>query len=202
MITCKNGVFHICTESYSYLFQINAYGIPEHLHFGAPIQTADAEALSCRPGLGWGCSVLLNGEDTASSLDTLALEWSGSGRGDYRESPLELSGIATDFRYEGFEIMDGIAPMILPQAHGAVETLKLTLAQKGAKLHLYYSAFPTALTRRAVLENVGEASLRLTKLMSFSMDIPGSFHMATFNGGWIAEMRRENTPVGAAKVVN
>ena len=137
MITCKNGVFHICTESYSYLFKINAYGIPEHLHFGTPIQTADAEALSCRPGLGWGCSVLLNGEDTASSLDTLTLEWSGSGRGDYRESPLELAGISTDFRYESFEILEGTAPMTLPQAHGAVETLKLTLAQKGAKLHLY-----------------------------------------------------------------
>ena len=202
MITCKNGVFHICTESYSYLFKINAYGIPEHLHFGAPIQTADAEALSCRPGLGWGCSVLLNGEDTASSLDTLTLEWSGSGRGDYRESSLELAGISTDFRYESFEILEGTAPMTLPQAHGAVETLKLTLAQKGAKLHLYYSAFPTALTRRAVLENAGEEPIRLTKLMSFSMDLPGSFHMATFNGGWIAEMRRENTPVGATKVVN
>ena len=202
MITCKNGVFHICTESYSYLFKINAYGIPEHLHFGAPIQTADAEALSCRPGLGWGCSVLLNGEDTASSLDTLTLEWSGSGRGDYRESPLELAGISTDFRYENFEILEGTAPMTLPQAHGAVETLKLTLAQNGVKLHLYYSAFPTALTRRAVLENAGEEPIRLTKLMSFSMDIPGSFTMATFNGGWIAEMRRENTPVGAAKVVN
>ena len=202
MITHENGIFHIRTEAWSYLFQIDAYGIPRHLHFGVPVRTEDAVALSCRPGLGWGSSVLLDREDTASSLDFLGLEWSGSGRGDYRESPLELAGVSTDFRYESFEILEGTAPMTLPQAHGAVETLKVTLAQGGAKLHLYYSVFPTAITRRCVLENIGDAPIRLNKLMSFTLDLAGSFTMATFNGGWIAEMRRENTPVGMSKVVN
>ena len=94
MITHQNGVFHIQTESYSYLFKIDDYGIPEHLHFGTPVQTEDAFPLSCRPGLGWGSNVLLREGDTASNLDALALEWSGSGRGDYRESPVELTGRA------------------------------------------------------------------------------------------------------------
>ena len=202
MIVHENGIFHIRTECYSYLFRINSYGIPEHLHFGVPVQTADAQALSCRPGLGWGSSVLLNGEDTASSLDFLALEWSGGGRGDYRESPLELAGQSTDFRFESFEILEGTASMILPQAHGALEALKITLAQKNAKLYLYYSAFPTAITRRCVLENTGETPIHLNKLMSFSLDLPGEYTMATFNGGWISEMGRCNTPVGRSKVVN
>ena len=202
MISCENGIFHIRTEHYSYLFRINDYGIAEHLHFGAPVQAGDAEAMRCRPGLGWGSSVLLDKENTASSLDFLPLEWSGSGRGDYRESPLELSGVSSDFRFDSFEILDGSVPMTLPQAHGAVGTLKLTLTQPGAKLHLYYTAFPTALTRRCVLENTGDEPLRLNKLMSVCIDLPGSFTMATFNGGWIAEMRRENTPVGMSKVVN
>ena len=52
MITETNGVFHIQTGVYSYLFKINSYGIPEHIHFGAPVKTEDAFALSCRPGLG------------------------------------------------------------------------------------------------------------------------------------------------------
>jgi len=202
MITHNNGIFHIRTEAYSYLFRINAYGIPEQLHFGAPIQAEDADAMCCRPGLGWGSSVLLDKDDTASSLDFLSLEWSGSGRGDYRESPLELSGVSTDFRYDSFEILEGCASMTLPQAHGAEATLKLTLVQPGAKLHLYYSVFPTALTRRCVLENTSDTPLRLNKLMSFSIDLPGSFTMVTFNGGWIAEMRREDTKVGMSKVVN
>ena len=39
MITEENGVFHIRTETCSYLFKINAYGLAEHLHFGAPVKT-------------------------------------------------------------------------------------------------------------------------------------------------------------------
>lgn len=204
MICEQNGVFHIGTEAYSYLLKINAYGIPEHVHFGAPVKTEDASALCCRPGLGWGGSVLLNPEDTASCLDALALEWSGSGRGDYRESPLELSGIPSDFRYSGFRILEGCAAMKsgLPQAHGGMETLELTLEQNGARLSLYYTAYETAVVRRAVLENTGSTPLRLGKLMSFCVDLPGAYRMAAFHGGWIAEMRRQDVSVGGSKVVN
>lgn len=204
MITEQNGVFHIRTETYSYLFKIDDYGIPEHIHFGSPVQTGDAGALSCRPGIGWGSNVLLKEGDPASCMDALALEWSGSGRGDYRESPLELLGGSSDFRYGGFEILKGSVPMTsgLPQANGASETLAVTLTQPGARLTLYYAAYPTAILRRTVLENTGSSTIQVNKLMSFCVDLPGTYVMSTFNGGWIAEMRREDTPVGAAKVVN
>ena len=204
MIAEENGVFHIRTDTYSYLFKIDAYGLPEHLHFGAPVKTRDADALSCRPGLGWGASILLDPKDTASCPDVLPLEWSGSGRGDYRESPLELAGEPGDFRYTGYKIHEGGVPMAcgLPQAHDAPETLEITLRQPGGELTLVYTAFPTAIVRRTVLTNTGDKPLRLNKLMSFCVDLPGSYTMATFNGGWIAEMRRCDTPVGASKVVS
>ena len=204
MITEENGVFHIRTDTYSYLFKIDAYGLAEHLHFGAPVKTRDAGALSCHPGLGWGASILLDPKDTASCPDVLPLEWSGSGRGDYRESPLELAGEPGDFRYTGYKIHEGGASMAcgLPQAHDALETLEITLRQPGGELTLFYTAFPTAVVRRTVLTNTGDKPIRLNKLMSFCVDLPGSYTMATFNGGWIAEMRRWDTPVGASKVVN
>ena len=204
MITEENGVFHIRTDTYSYLFKIDAYGLAEHLHFGAPVKTRDAGALSCRPGLGWGTGILLDPKDTASCPDVLPLEWSGSGRGDYRESPLGLAGEPGDFRYTGYKIREGGVPMAcgLPQAHDAPETLEITLRQPGGELTLFYTAFPTAIVRRTVLTNTGDKPLRLNKLMSFCVDLPGSYTMATFNGGWIAEMRRCDTPVGASKVVN
>ena len=204
MITNENNLFHLKTEHYSYLLRINDRGIPEHLHFGAPVRTEDAEGFLCRPGLGWGSSVVLDDKDTNSSLDDKMLEWSGSGRGDYRESPLELAGQSTDFRFAEAKIHEGIVPMEsgLPQAGGDGQTLELILEQKGAKLHLYYTAFETALTRWTVLENTGDAPIQIQKIMSTCLDIPGSFHMATFNGGWIAEMRRHDAPVGGSKVVN
>ena len=129
MILSENNRFHLFTEHYSYLIKISPYGIPEHLYFGPPVETADADALSLRPGLGWGGSVLLQKDDTASCMDALALEWSGSGRGDYRESPLELLGQPTDFRFESSRIFEGAEPIAcgLPQAHGGTQTLELTL---------------------------------------------------------------------------
>ena len=204
MIICKNNVYHLVTDSYSCLLRINAYGLVEHLHFGAPVKTEDAESFACRPGLGWGASVLLDEKEAASSADVLALHWSGSGRGDYRESPLELSGVSTDFRFTGAQILEGSPEMAcgLPQAHGAEQTLELTLEQPGAKLKLYYTPYPTALVRRTVLENTGDTAIQVNKLMSFSMDLPGTYTMATFHGGWIAEMRRQDVPVGGSKVVN
>ena len=204
MIICQNNVYHLRTDSYSCLFRINSQGLVEHLHFGAPVLTEDAESFACRPGLGWGASVLMDSTDTASSADVLALQWSGSGRGDYRESPLELAGISSDFRFAGAQILSGSPAMEcgLPQAHGAEQTLELTLEQPGARLRLYYTPYPTAMVRRTVLENTGDAPISVSKLMSFSMDLPGSYRMATFNGGWIAEMRRQDTPVGGSKVVN
>ena len=204
MITCQNNVYHLRTDRYSCLLRVNNWGLVEQLHFGSPVRTEDAESFACRPGLGWGESILLDAKETASCPDVMALAWSGSGRGDYRESPLELGGVSTNFRFAGAQVLEG-CPAIesgLPQAHGGEETLEITLEQPGAKLTLYFTPYPTALVRRTVLENTGDAPIALSKLMSFSMDLPGEYTMATFNGGWIAEMRRQNNTVGAAKVVN
>ena len=204
MIEVKNGLIHLKNDSLSCLLRVNRYGLLEQLHFGAPIDTADADALACNPGLGWGSCLLLNDADTASCPEQIMLAWSGSGRGDFRESPLELNGQSTDFCYVNHEILESPGPMActLPQPHGACETLKVNLEQAGARLSLYFSLYQTALTRRAVLENTGDQPVQLHKLMSFSMDLPGSFQMTTFNGGWASEMNKTVTPVTRSRVVS
>ena len=203
MIIHENGVFLLKNDSLSYLFRLTKYGQPEHLHFGAPVDIGDAEALRCKPGIGWGSSILLEDEDSGSCLDVLPLEWSGSGRGDYREPPLTTHQ-ATDLRYTGHRILDEGIPMTsgLPQAHGPCQTLELILEQPGLRIRLYYSLFDTALVRRAVVENTGGSPMTLTKVMSYCLDLPGAFNMTTFNGSWIAEMRKLTVPVGESRVVN
>ena len=154
MILHNNGLFHLKNDTLSYLFQVSKYGQLQHVHFGAPVSTGDAYALTCRPGLGWGSFVVLEDSDPESCLDFLALEWSGSGRGDYRESPLELGGVSSDLRYVNYSILEGPAMMTcgLPQAHGDCETLEITLEQPGLRVKLYYTLFDTAITRRTVVE--------------------------------------------------
>ena len=204
MILHNNGLFHLKNDNLSYLFRVGKYGELQHIHFGAPVSCQDAYALSCRPGLGWGSFVVLEDSDPESCLDFLALEWSGSGRGDYRESPLELGGVSSDLRYVNFSVLEGPAMMTsgLPQAHGDCETLEIILEQPGLRVKLYYTLFDTAITRRTVVENTSDTPRTLQKVMSTCMDLYGNYTMATFHGGWSSEMRRHNDPVGGAKVVN
>ena len=203
MIQFENNFFLLSTKNYSCLLRIDPYGLLEQLHFGAPISMEDAPIFVHRQGLGWGSAVLLNDPDTESCMDAMPLAWSGSGRGDYRESPLEI-GTATDFRYVSHTIRDGIVPMLsgLPQALGGEESLEITLEQPGLRLKLCFTLFETAVTRRAVLENTGSDSITVSKLMSFMMDLPGSYEMTTFDGGWCAEMRRHTVPVLDSRIVN
>jgi len=203
LILHNNGLFLIKNDEFSYLFQVDQYGYLRHLHFGAPVNAEDAAALSCHPGMGWGSNIVLEDSDPESCLDFLPLEWSGSGRGDYRETPLE-TGKATELRYVNHSVTEGPAPMEsgLPQAHGNCETLEVVLEQPGLRLKLYYTLFDTVLTRRAVVENIGEEPVCLQKVMSFCVDLYGNFNMASFHGGWSAEMRRHDVSVGGAKVVN
>ena len=204
MIECKNGLFHLRNHALSCLLRVNRYGLLEQVHFGAPVRSEDVDALAAQPGLGWGSSLLLNDKDPGSCPDAMALAWSGSGRGDFRESPLEMDGTSTDFCYVNHKVLNEAPSMEsgLPQTHGKGETLELTLEQPGARLKLYFTLYETALTRFAVLENTGDTPIALHKLMSFSMDLYGSFTMTTFNGGWAAEMQRCDTKVGASRVVN
>ena len=204
MIECKDGLFHLTNRSLSCLLRVGRYGLLEQVHFGAPIRTEDVEAMAGQPGLGWGSSLLLNDKDTGSCPDAMALAWSGSGRGDFRESPLEMNGMSTDFTYVNHKVLEQAPVMCsgLPQTHGEGETLEITMEQPGARLKLYLTLYETAMTRFAVLENTGEAPIRLQKLMSYSMDLYGTYTMTTFNGSWIAEMQRCDTAVGAARVVN
>ena len=204
MIECKNGLFHLKNNVLSCLLKVNRYGLLEQAHFGAPVESGDVEALSAQPGLGWGSSLLLNDKDPASCMDAMALAWSGSGRGDFRETPLEMDGAATNFTYVNHQVLMQIpAPVSsLPRSHGKGEVLEITMEQPGARLKLYFVLYDTALTRFAVLENIGDAPICLHKLMSFSADLYGSFTMTTFNGNWASEMHRCDTPVGASRVVN
>ena len=203
MILHENGVFLLKNNAFSYLLRVNTQGLLEQLHFGGEVELADAANFVVAAGPGWGCSVVLDDNDTGSCMDAMPLAWSGSGRGDYRETPLQV-GASTDLRYAGFEVLEGIAPMVsgLPQATDGGETLVITMAQPGLQVKLYFTLFDTALTRRTVVENTGDSDITVSKVMSAMLDLPGNFEMTTFDGGWIAEMRKHTVPVLDSRVVN
>jgi alpha-galactosidase len=204
MIIHENGVFLLSNQNLSMLLRVNTQNLLELLHFGGPISMKDAAAMIFRNGPGWGASVLLDENDGECVPDVIRLGWSGSGRGDYRESPLELAGQPTDLRYVGYRIIEDIVPMSgqMPQAQGTAQTLEITMEQPGLRLKLYFTLFERAITRRTVLENTGDKTVVLQKIMSNMLDLPGDYEITTFDGGWIAEMRKHTLPVLDSRVVN
>ena len=202
MIVHENGTFLLKNETLSCLLALNQWGQPELLHFGAPIQLEDARAMQLQPSCGWGTKVHLEESTAASCPDAMGLFWSGSGRGDYRESPAEFSLGAVNLRYVNHEIMEGGVSMksTLPQAKKPTESLVLTFAGEGLEVKHIFSLFDTAMTRRTVVKNTGENSFEIGKIMSWMMDLPGSFEMTSFHGGWSCEMNREITPVTKSRI--
>ena len=205
--------FYIGNESVSCILCVHC-GQIELLHFGAPLLPEDAEALTLPEGLGWGCSVLYKQADSSVCLDTRALAWSESGLGDYRETPVILSQngqpVVPDFVFSSSQILSELPAYSfpMPHAHNGAETLELVLTSNSAlltektTLSPYFSLYETALVCRTALKNGSGSPLTISKLMSFIMDLRGSFNMTTFNGSWSTEMHRHTVPVERARTVN
>ena len=89
MIEIKDKLFKLNTKDTSYLFAITAQGHAEHIHYGKRICIGDAEALRLKNTIVLGSTVDYSRE-VGYSLETLPLEYSGIGKGDFRHTPIEL----------------------------------------------------------------------------------------------------------------
>lgn len=187
------------TESTAYLLRLTDFGHLEHVHYGGKVRAEDAGALCVKRTVGYGDAVLYDPRDREYCLSVVPLEWSGTGRGDYRESPLIVrygeARSTTDFRYVSHQIAEGDLPMRagLPQSYGAEETLAITLQDEAAalELRLYYAVYPAedVISRRAVLANLGSDAVSIRKFMSFCMDLSeGNLEALQFSGSWAHEM--------------
>lgn len=213
-ITAKNKVFHLRTENTSYIFRITKFGHLEQLHYGIALPEDDYEALAVKHDIQLGSSVMYDASDDNYCLDSLCLEWSGLGRGDFRQTPIELKmadgSFAGDFVYEKHEAVFGCVPMAdLPTAYDdgkESETLVITMRERthDVRLELYYTVFPHAdvISRRAVIKNYDD-TVSLRRIMSMSLDIPDKgFKLHTLDGGWIKEAHRHVRPVEYGITVN
>ena len=201
MINYNQGVFRLTTDNTSYVFQVTKFGHLEHVYYGekSPIDQEITPFLLKRSAM-LGSSVVYDESDPLYCLDNRCLEWSGIGRGDYREAAAEIKmpdgSYANDFIYQEHEVIMGSTKMgTLPSAYAKdkdCKTLKITMLDESndVKLLLYYSVYAktNVITRRTVLKNHNEKPLVIRKLMSMCVDMPdNNFQLITLDGGWIKE---------------
>jgi len=215
MISESNGLFRLDTANTSCWFRVTRFGHIEHIHYGVRLAEQDPEGLALKRTAMYGSSVLYDESDPFYCLDTMALEWSGIGRGDYRHSPAEIKmpdgSFACDFVYRRHRIVSGSVPMeTLPSAAGGsgdCDTLEITMedVSNRVELLLYFTAYwqTDVITRRAVLVNRNGNPLVIRRLMSMMTDLPDEgFRLVTFDGGWIKEAHRHERPLQYGLYVN
>lgn len=210
MIKEYNKTFYLSTNNTAYLLRVTEFGHLEHIYYGALILSDDAAAAAHKRVTCYGGSVMYSEKSDTYCLDTLPLEWSGIGKGDFREPPCETesAGGSTDFIYSSFEITPGAKPASgLPCAEGANQTLTVYLTNSldpSLQLELIYSVFPDCdvITRRAVL-HCTSGSVNIWRMLSYMIDLPDlNYSMVTFDGGWIREAHRSVRPLAAGMSVN
>ncbi len=209
MVKISNNKVYITNEAFSIILKVDKYGKVELTHFGGVVDMEDADALSVDPLLGWGNSILYEEGDTASCLERLPLFYSEQGRGDYRESPIEMlkdgQPFTADFVFDSFKELEGEQKSLsgLPFANYPELTIRVNMKSLAGDLRLshFISVFETAVAVRTLIENDGD-DICLTKIASFSIDVPGEYDMYSFGGGWIAEGHKSVARVDQARVVN
>ena len=216
MIHVANDLFRLETKCSSYWFRVTKFGHLEHLYYGRRLPADQpVAALELKRVAQLGSSVLYDPSDETYCMDTMCWEWSGIGKGDYRETPAEIKmpdgTYATDFRYQSHRVTDGCTkPKSLPAAYGEAQncqTLEVTLLDESNQvtLLLYYTVYPETniISRRAVLTNNNEKPLCIRRLFSMSLDMPNdNYRLITFDGGWIKEGHQHERTLTYGNYVN
>jgi alpha-galactosidase len=209
-----DNVFHLRGDASSYAFRVTNHGHLEHVHWGPALPDAqDLDSVRVKQPAG-SYGVAYDPSDEAYNLDLVPLEWSGMGKGDYREPGAELKmpdgSFVTDFTFVGYELREGALPPEdgLPGATAndrPCETLIIHLADGSVRLDLIYTVFPTVdvVTRRAVLSNDADTPVVIRRLLSQQVDLPNlGYDLVTFDGSWITEANKHVRPVAPGLYVN
>ena len=198
------SLFHLKSRDFSYILQVLDEGYVVHRYFGKKIKRFSPDnkityldrAFSPNP----------TSQDRTFSLDTLALEYSSNGLGDFRTSAIEVrnaKGTALDLRYQGHRIFKGKKELPgLPASFGSedqVETLEVDLYDQltDVTVTLSYSLFEEAnFLARSALIQTGQQAIQLEKALSLTLDLPHKdFTIHSLTGRYGYEKEWTRTPL-------
>ena len=211
----KTIFLNLNTEKSSYQMMVDEYGVLLHLYYGQKLAENDAqEDLLFFTDMGFSGNPECAGADRTYSLDTLPLEVSGFGVGDFRDSMVTIlhqdGSRAADFRFLDFEIKEGSylvegMPALYDTQKSKAQTLQIRMKEIATDivLTLYYSVFEkeNVITRAAKIVNQGTKKIELERCLSMSVDMMyAEYDMIYFAGRHCMERVPERVPVKRGKV--
>lgn len=203
--------FTLHTKRSTYQMKADKYGVLLHLYYGRKIH-ADMEYMITYFDRGFSGNPDDAGMDRTYSLDVLPQEIPVSGTGDYRNSALKIREengcYGFDFRYAGYQILDGKYTLPgLPAAYGKqAQTLEILLRDErtGVELTLLYGVLEDCdvITRSVKVKNTGKDRVYLEKVSSACLDfLFGQYDIITFYGRHAMERNMQRTGVSHGRQV-
>ncbi len=203
MIKTNESVFHLQTNTLSYIFHTDDLGLLFHDYFGNKVELVDFDVkpIRLKPSVQKGTSTIYDeAKNPNVSMDLVPLELSFPHKGDYKSTPILLKnekfGYVFDFKFAGHEIRK-VQPLEgLPTPHDGDEELVIFLKDEKAnvKLELHYYVFEKddVFCRNLVVINESEHDLFVQKALSYQLDLVNkNFELITLSGGWASEMNRQ-----------
>ena len=210
--------FHLRTENTSYILAISETGHLLGIYYGRKLKTdIPGKNLLPSPHLAHANQTNYSKESPMSVLETTRLEYSGPGKGDYRDpSCLIVSFLGDrtfDFTYKSHRILPNKPPLAgLPSAAVTstdvsqlnITSLELELEDTvlGVRLILSYSPIPDCdvICRNVRFVNDSDTSLVLEKAMSICLDLESpALELITLDGAWIRERHINRRSIGPGK---
>lgn len=203
--------FHLRNETISYLMSIEEGEILSHLYFGKRV--TGYHGSRHYPRYERGLSPNLAGRpgevDRFYSKDVLPQEFAGNQTGDFRSPAIIIKSadgaLATDFRYDSYEIFSGKPELEgLPQTYvkqdDEAQTLAIKLKDKTLKASvvLYYTIYAdrSVITRSTRVFNESECSFSIEKVASLQLDMPKqAMEVISFPGSQFHERQVERAPL-------
>ena len=197
----------IHTKHTTYQMKIGPLDLLLHTYYG-PRTKGDMSYYIQYKDRGFSGNPYDAGKDRTISADTLPLEFSCEGNGDYRPAALSIrhpnGASGCDLRYAGHQILQGKYSLkALPSVYADEEeaaTLIITLRDTAGKVRveLMYGILESAdvITRAVAIENISSDEVILQSADSMSLDLGyGDWEFIHFHGRHTMERIPERTPV-------
>ena len=202
-ITVKDGVFYLETVNTLYQMKVDAFGVLNHLWYGA--KTDDCmDYLLDYPDVGFSGNIYEAENQRTYSLNTLPLEYVTRGVGDFRVPAISVTHAdgsnALDLRFEDYHIrkgkyaIPGLPAVYADEAEAETLEIRLKDTASGVNVILLYGVLWDAdvITRSVVVKNEGSAPVVLNRVHSLCMDIPyGDWEWVHFYGRHTMERQAE-----------
>ncbi|WP_319756613.1 alpha-galactosidase [uncultured Sphaerochaeta sp.] len=218
MISKKDRLFNLSTKKTTYLFAITETGHLEHLYYGRYLSkdTISIDALAEKRSISIGTGTAYDSDHPTLFFNNLCMEYSTMGKGDYRESSIDISysrGMQTlDFIVKSYRILPGKPRTFsgLPESYGdktTCTTLEVMLKEAclPLRLALTYTVFEDSnvITRRATLYNDSNEEITIKNLASAQLDLDtDDWKLVTFDGAWSRERYMHERPLAPGIMIN